>query len=128
MSAHSLSCECGQSFSSVDLLQDHLDEHRPEELICVVDTSDPEGRDLVTGYDAEVVRGLVVVREVYDMETACEVCETVGAYCLKNSMMAVGLCREHLEEDPSFAGIVEDEGAMKDFKLPESPVLNGGDA
>lgn len=111
---------------AAQFVTDDAENDPAEELICIVDTSRPEGRDMVSGYDAEVVHGLVVVREVYDENARCEHCQKQGAYCLKNTVHGAGLCREHLAEDPSFAGVVEEGEAVREFELPEAPV-NGGE-
>lgn len=99
-------------------------EQVPEELICILDTRKPSGRDLADGY-GEIVHGLVVIREVLDASRGCARCDAQHAYMLEDCEYGAALCREHLQKQPMTAAIVEEEATVKQFGLPEAPVREG---
>ena len=118
--------ECGfEGIQSYSYNRTERVEQVPEELICILDTRKPSGRDLADGY-GEIVHGLVIIREVLDTSRECAQCGAQHAYVLEECEYGGALCREHLQKQPMTAAIVEEEATVKQFELPEAPVREGG--
>lgn len=120
---HGITCDCGQTFSTVAGLQPHLNSHAPATLYAILDPSVPEGEDIAD--DCETLFGVPYLVEEFDADTRCEYCRRTGAYRIKDEMCGGALCRFHLSRQPMVVAIVESREEVKQFRLPEGPVRMG---
>ncbi|WP_226006043.1 hypothetical protein [Natrinema salinisoli] len=119
---HGITCDCGETFATVAGFQDHLNRQTPEVLYTIVDPSTPEGQSMAEGCDN--VFGVLYAVEEFQVEDRCEHCEKEGAYHLQGSRGAA-VCRQHLEQAPWVAAVVESKDEIEQFKMPEGPVRTG---